>query len=240
MVPLKSLLIPNFSSAPTVLRRFNNNPAAHITVVPASSDIQLVMRTMEKIAAEYLLPGMSFSWGGLAYQEKTAGGASGLSLLGGLIMIFLILAALYEKWALPFIILLSIPFALLGALLAIWIRGIPNDIFCQIGLITLIGLSAKNAILIVEFAKMKREEGLSVEKAALEAANLRFRAVLMTSLTLIFGVLPLVFSSGAGALSRHSVGTGMLGGMTIATFLGVLFIPFFYKMVQEWSEKRKE
>jgi len=240
MVPLKSILIPRFTSSPTLVTRYNDNPAALISVVPATINANAVMSTMEDIAKEFLPPGMSYSWGGLAYQVKTSGGPSPLPLLGGFLMVFLILAALYERWSLPLVILLAVPFGIFGAILSIWLRGMSNDIYFQVGLVTLIGLAAKNAILIVEFARAKRDAGMGVTEAALEAANLRFRAILMTSLTFIFGVLPLVMSSGAGAASRHSVGTGVLGGMFIATLCGVFFIPFFYQLLETFLENRRK
>ena len=149
---------------------------------------------------------------------------------------FLILASLYERWALPLAILLVVPFGTLGAFLAVWLRGLENDVYFQIGLVTLIALAAKNAILIVEFAIIRHKEGMPVKEAALEGARQRFRAILMTSLTFVFGMLPLVISKGAGAASRHSVGTGVMGGMIVATFLGVLFVPFFYKILERKKE----
>jgi hydrophobe/amphiphile efflux-1 (HAE1) family protein len=240
MVPLGSLLIPKFSSAPLTISRFNDSFATRVMVLPNSGDALKVMETIERTGAEIVPNGVSFSWGGLAREERKSGGASPLPLFGGLLLVFLVLAALYERWSLPIVILLTVPFATLGAFIAIWIREISNDIFFQIGILTLVALSAKNAILIVEFAKMKKREGMSAEMAALEGAALRFRAILMTSFTLIFGVIPLVFSTGAGALSRHSVGTGILGGMIFSTFLGVFFVPLFYKTMEEWLEKRKK
>jgi HAE1 family hydrophobic/amphiphilic exporter-1/multidrug efflux pump len=189
------------------------------------------MRAMEELGKE-LPQGIRFSWSGVAYQEKQTGSASLFALVAGLIMVFLILAALYERWSLPIAILLSTPFGLIGAFIAILVRETNNDIYFQIGLLTLIALTAKNAILIVEFAMLKKKEGLSTLEAALEAARLRFRAIIMTSLTFILGVLPLVLSHGAGAASRHSVGTGVFGGMIAATILGVLFVPLFFILLE--------
>jgi HAE1 family hydrophobic/amphiphilic exporter-1/multidrug efflux pump len=153
-------------------------------------------------------------------------------------MVFLILSALYERWSLPLAVILAVPFGMMGAFVAIWIRGISNDVYFDVGLVTLIALAAKNAILIVEFAILKREEGLTVEEAAIGAAKLRFRAILMTSLTFILGVVPLVISKGAGAASRHSVGTGVFGGMIAATVLAVFLVPLFYKLIDRVAEKR--
>jgi len=179
---------------------------------------------------------MSFSWGGQSYQEKASSGSSSQMMLGGLLMVFLILAALYERWALPFAIVLAVPFGIFGALFAVWLVGMPNDIYFQIGLITIIALAAKNAILIIEFAVIKHEEGMSAIDAAIEAGKLRFRAILMTSLTFIFGVVPLVTAQGAAANSRHSVGMGVMGGMITATFMAVFFVPLFYRVIAGWGE----
>jgi len=143
-------------------------------------------------------------------------------------MVFLILAAQFETWALPLAVIMAVPFALAGALLAVLLRGMPNDIYFQIGLITLIGLAAKNAILIVEFAEQKMEEGMPVAQAALEAARLRFRPIVMTSMAFVLGILPLVVATGAGAAARRSMGTGVFGGMILATFIATIFIPLFF------------
>ena len=155
-----------------------------------------------------------------------------------IIMVFLILAAQYEKWSLPLAVVMAVPFALMGALTAIWLRGMPNDIYFQIGLVVLIGLASKNAILIVEFAAQKVTEGMSVVDAAMEAARLRLRPIIMTSLAFVLGVLPLVVSTGAGAASRHSIGTGVFGGMIAATFLAIFFIPVFYVVITRLGEGR--
>jgi multidrug efflux pump len=155
----------------------------------------------------------------------------------GLIMVFLILAAQYEKWSLPFSVLMAVPFGIFGALLAVWLRGMENDVYFQIGLLTLVGLAAKNAILIVEFAVMKHEEGMPVLEAAVEAARLRFRPILMTSLAFILGAIPLVIATGAGANSRHSIGTGIVGGMTAATVLAIFFVPMFFRLFEGLSER---
>jgi multidrug efflux pump len=146
-------------------------------------------------------------------------------------MVFLILAAQYERWSLPMAVLTAVPFAVFGAILAIYLRGIENDVYFQIGLVTLIGLAAKNAILIVEFASQRHREGLSVFDAAMDAARLRFRPIVMTSLAFILGVLPLAISSGAGSASRHSIGTGVIGGMLAATLLAILFVPLFFRLM---------
>jgi hydrophobe/amphiphile efflux-1 (HAE1) family protein len=232
MVPLKALVTFNYSSGPDLISRFNTFPAAKIIgmAAPGFSSGQ-AMSAMEEVAKEILPLEMAYSWSGEAYQEKATGGTSLSALIGALVLVFLILSALYERWSLPIAVLLAVPFGILGALAAIWVRGLENDVYFQIGLVTLIALAAKNAILIVEFAILRRKEGVGVREAVLEAAKQRFRAIIMTSLTFIFGVLPLVISSGAGAASRHSVGTGVMGGMILATTLGIFFIPLFYSML---------
>lgn len=234
MVPLNSLLKLTYKHGPTLISRFNGYPAAKINGSAAAGfSSGQAMDAMEAIAKKILPQGMTFEWSGEAYQEKETGGTSGLMLVAGLVMVFLILAALYERWSLPFAILMAVPFGLFGAYFAIWLFGKTSDVYFQIGLVTLIALAAKNAILIVEFAVIKHEQGMSYYDAAVEAARLRFRAILMTSLTFIFGVVPLVTSTGAGAASRHSVGTGVMGGMMAATFLAVFFVPLFYKLIAE-------
>jgi len=232
MVPLNSLLTIVPSQGSNLVSRFNDFRAAEIigSAAPGYTTGQAII-AMEEVAKEVLPPDMNFGWSGEAYQEIATGGTSSLILIAGLIMVFLILAALYERWALPLAVLMVVPFGALGAFLAIWLKGMSNDVYFQIGLVTLIALSAKNAILIIEFAVIKHKEGLSVMDAAMEAARLRFRAILMTSLTFICGVIPLITSSGAGAASRHSVGVGVFGGMIAATILALLFVPFFFRVM---------
>ncbi len=241
MVPLKSLVNFNYTKGPNLVSRFNGFPASKINGASSpgysSGD---ALTAMEEVAKEVLPLDMSFAWGGQAYQEIASGGSSTSALVGALILVFLILSALYERWSLPIAILLVVPFGTLGALLAVWITGLQNDVYFQIGLVTLIALAAKNAILIVEFAIIRRKEGMSVKEAALEGARQRFRAILMTSLTFVFGVLPLAISKGAGAASRHSVGVGVMGGMIFATFFGVFFVPFFYKILDRKKVKPDE
>lgn len=241
MVPLKALLTTKYTTGANLISRFNGYIAAKI-IGSASSGYSSgeAMAAMEEVAREVLPDGMTFAWSGQAYQEKAMGGTSFGVLLIGILMVFLILAALYERWSLPLAVILAVPFGLMGGFVAIWIRGTSNDVYFDVGLVTLIALAAKNAILIVEFAIMKRKEGMSVAEAAIEAANLRFRAILMTSLTFILGVVPLVISKGAGAASRHSVGTGVFGGMIAATALAVFLVPLFYKLIDQIIEKREK
>ena len=234
MVPLDSLADVRYSSGPETLDRFNNLPAVKIFGAGATSvsSGQAIAR-VEQVASEVLPADFTLDWSGASYQEKAASGTSAIALVMAVIMVFLILAAQYEKWSLPLSVLFALPFGTFGALAAVWLRGLTNDVYFQIGLVTLLGLAAKNAILIVEYAVYKREEGMSTAGAAVEAARLRFRPILMTSLAFIFGVLPLAVSTGAGAGARHSVGTGVVGGMLAATFLAIFFVPLFFKLISD-------
>jgi len=242
MVPLNALAQVRFTAGPDSIDRFNNLPAVKLIGqgAPGVSSGQAIA-AVERIAQEVLPADFSYDWGGASYQEKKAGGTGGLAIGLAAIMVFLILAAQYEKWSLPFSVMLALPFGTFGALAAVWLRGLTNDVYFQIGLVTLLGLAAKNAILIVEYASMKHHEGLSASASALEAARLRFRPILMTSLAFIFGVLPLAISTGAGAGARHSVGTGVMGGMLAATFLAIFFVPMFFKLITDrhLTEKRR-
>jgi multidrug efflux pump len=177
------------------------------------------------------MPGFSIAWSGLSYQERLSSGQAPLLYAVSIFFIFLCLAALYESWSIPTAVMLVIPLGVIGAMLAAAARGLNNDIFFQVGLLTTIGLSAKNAILIVEFAETARRAGKSAVDAAVEAARIRLRPILMTSLAFIAGVAPLAFSSGAGAASRHDIGTGVIGGMLSATVLAIFFVPIFFVMV---------
>jgi multidrug efflux pump subunit AcrB len=202
---------------------------------------------MEQLAAANLPEGYELAWSGGSFQEKTSGQNTTAIFALAVLMVFLILAAQYERLTLPLAVILAVPFAVFGAFVAVWLRGLYDDLYLQIGLVTLVGLAAKNAILIVEFAAhMHREGGMTLTQAAMEAARLRFRPIVMTSLAFILGVLPLALSTGAGAASRHSIGTGVIGGMLAATFIAVLFIPLFFvassrsaELVREWRDRRR-
>jgi hydrophobe/amphiphile efflux-1 (HAE1) family protein len=241
MIPVSALANVRYSAGPETLDRFNNLPAVKLfgQGAPGVSSGQAIAE-VERIAKETLPPEFSFDWGGASFQEKRSSGTSGLALALGAVMVFLILSAQYEKWSLPLSVLLALPFGTFGALAAVWLRGMTNDVYFQIGLVTLLGLAAKNAILIVEYASLKTSEGMSASAAAMEAARLRFRPIIMTSLAFILGVLPLAISSGAGAGARTSVGTGVMGGMLAATFLAIFFVPWFFRLLvdRRLQEKR--
>ncbi|TCO80251.1 HAE1 family hydrophobic/amphiphilic exporter-1/multidrug efflux pump [Plasticicumulans lactativorans] len=232
MIPLTALVTIEQTVGAEVVERYNVFPSAKVVGGPAPGySSGQAIAAMEEIAAQVLGEDYALAWTASAYQERVSGGTSYAVFGFGLVMVFLILAALYERWTLPFAVVLAVPFALFGALLAVWARGLANDVYFQIGLVTLIGLAAKNAILIVEFAVLKVQEGKPLMEAAIEAARLRFRPIIMTSLAFVLGVVPLAFSTGAGAASRHSIGTGVIGGMLAATFIATFFIPLFFRLI---------
>ncbi|QGY40205.1 multidrug efflux RND transporter permease subunit [Pseudodesulfovibrio cashew] len=234
MVPLSTLSEASRITGPEYVQRYNIFPTVEITANPAP-DISSgqAMAALEKAAAGNLPEGYGYDWTGIAYQEKNAGGQTGLIFALAIVMVFLVLAAQYESWATPFAVILCVPLGIFGAMASQWMRGLENNVYAQIGLVMLIGLAAKNAILIVEFAKEKHDkEGMSLTDAAMEAAHLRFRPILMTSFAFILGVIPLVTASGAGSASRHALGTSVFGGMIAATVLGVLVVPALYTAVQ--------
>lgn len=241
MVPVSAFATVKYSSGPGTMDRFNNLPAVKLfgSRSPGVSSGE-ALDAVERVAEESLPPNFTHDWTAASYQEKKSERNAGLALGLAVVMVFLILAALYERWSLPVSVLLALPFGTFGALLAVWIRDYTNDVYFQIGLVTLLGLAAKNAILIVEFALIKVQEGWPAPAAALEAARLRFRPIIMTSLAFILGVVPLAFSSGAGAGARQSVGTGVMGGMLAATFLAVFFVPFFFKLLIDRRLKSEE
>jgi len=229
MVPLDNLVSVAASSGPPVITHYNLFRAVEIdgSAAPGYSSGQ-GLAAMDKLAEAHMMHGMSYQWTGLTLDEIESGGKALIIFGLGILVVYLTLSAQYESFALPFIILLAVPMAVLGALGLVSLRGLANDVYCQIGLVMLIGLSAKNSILIVEFAEQLRRKGRSIAEAAIEAAELRLRPILMTSFAFIMGVLPLVFASGAGALGRRSVGTTIVGGMLLSTVLNLVFIPVLY------------
>ncbi|QDQ28464.1 multidrug efflux RND transporter permease subunit [Chitinimonas arctica] len=240
MVPLSAFAKVSYSTGPDTVDRYNNLPAVKLlggpTVGHSSGE---AIAAFEQTAKQVLPSDVGYEWTGAAFQEKKVSSASIIALVLAAVMVFLILAAQYEKWSLPFSVLLAMPFGIFGALVAVKLRAYSNDVYFQIGLVTLLGLAAKNAILIVEFAVMKHHEGYPPAAAAIEAARLRFRPIIMTSLAFILGVLPLAISSGAGAGARTSVGTGVVGGMMAATFLAIFFVPLFFKLITDKKLKTK-
>lgn len=232
MVPLSAFARIEYSSGPDTVDRYNNLPAVKLfgEAAPGVSSGQ-ALDAVDAVAQQVLPQDFTYDWTGASFQEKRSANTATLSLGLAAVMVFLILAALYERWSLPFSVLLALPFGTFGALLAVWVAGLTNDVYFQIGLVTLLGLAAKNAILIVEFALLRVQEGWSATAAAMEAARLRFRPIIMTSMAFILGVTPLAFSSGAGAGARQAVGTGVMGGMLAATFLAIFFVPFFFKLL---------
>jgi hydrophobic/amphiphilic exporter-1 (mainly G- bacteria), HAE1 family len=238
MVPLESVVTIEETTAPQVIGHFNLFRSATLngSAAPGVSSGD-ALQEMERIASQVLPAGMTYAWSGISLEERKAGRQSLIIFGLALLLVYLTLAAQYESLVLPFIVLLGVPLAVLGALSAQWLRGLSNDVYCQVGLVMLIGLAAKNAILIVEFAEQLRERGLSIVEAAIEAGRIRLRPILMTSLAFILGVLPLVFATGAGQEARHSVGTAVAGGMIVSTFLNVVFIPVLYVTVETLRER---
>ena len=216
-----------------------------LSFADAVSNEHVVEKTLQEAGipveegAAVLPEGYTIEWTGQAYHEKRIGSSSATAFGFGILMMFLILAALYERWSLPIAVVLAVPYAVLGAMCAIWIRGTPNDIYFQIGLMVLVGLTAKNAILIVEVAAQKLEEGKGPFTAAIEAAGLRFRPILMTSLAFVLGVVPLILATGAGAAARHSMGTGVFGGMLAATFISTIFVPVFFTWFASRTKRKR-
>ena len=238
MVPVSALINVTQTVGAEQLERFNGFLSAKV-LGSAAAGISSgdAISIVQQVALETLPPSYELAWSGQAYQQIRTGATSGVAFVFGLIMVFLILAAQYERWSLPLAVLLAVPFALFGALASVMIRGMPNDIYFQIGLVVLVGLSAKNAILIIEFAAQKQKQGMSSIEAALMAAKQRFRPIVMTSLAFILGVFPLVIASGAGAAARRSMGTGVFGGMLVSTFVATIFIPMFFTWLSR--DKRK-
>ena len=238
MVPLSAVVTTRWVTGPDLLPHFNGFPAAKVNgnAAPGYSTGQAIA-AMEEVAREVLPRGYTFAWSGLAFEEKKAGGTSAIAFVFGLIIVFLVLAAQYESWTLPGSVMMAVPFGVLGALTANWLRGLENDVYFQIGLLVLIGLGAKNAILRVSFAVELRKQGKSIMEATIEAGEQRLRPIIMTSLAFAFGCLPLAIAMGAGANARHSIGTGIIGGMIGETTLAMLYVPLFFYIFDRFSER---
>ncbi len=240
MVPLSALVTTSWVKGPDLLPHFNGFPAAKINGNSAQGfSSGQAIKAMEEVAKEILPQGYTFEWSGLAFEEKKSGGTSAVAFAFGLVIVFLVLAAQYESWTLPGSVMMAVPFGILGALTANWLRGLSNDVYFQIGLLVLIGLGAKNAILRVSFAVELRKQGRSIMDATIEAGEQRLRPIIMTSLAFAFGVLPLAVAMGAGANARHSIGTGIIGGMIGETTLAMLYVPLLFYIFDRLSERLK-
>ncbi|MCC7415696.1 MAG: efflux RND transporter permease subunit, partial [Acidobacteria bacterium] len=233
MVPLSSVVTLSETTAPAVINHFNLFRSTEITgqAIGGTSSGQ-ALQVMQDIARNTLPAGFDYAWAGLSLEEIKSGSQAVYLFALSILLVYLVLAAQYESWVLPFIILLGVPLAVLGALSAQLARGFSNDVFCQVGLVMLIGLAAKNSILIVEFAEQLRAQGKTIVESAVEAARIRLRPILMTSFAFILGVLPLAVASGAGSGARNSVGTAVAGGMLASTFLSIVFIPVLYVVIR--------
>jgi multidrug efflux pump len=241
MVPLSALVTTSWVSGPDLLPHFNGFPAAKVNGSAAAGfSSGQAIAAMEAVAREVLPAGYTFAWSGLAFEEKQSGGTSMLAFVFGLVIVFLVLAAQYESWTLPGSVMMAVPFGVLGALTANWLRGLENDVYFQIGLLVLIGLGAKNAILRVSFAVELRRQGKSIMEATIEAGEQRLRPIIMTSLAFACGVLPLAIAMGAGANARHSIGTGIIGGMIGETTLAMLYVPLLFYLFDRFGERSKE
>jgi multidrug efflux pump len=239
MVPFSAFASGTWTYGPPKLSRYNGVESMEILGSPApgysSGD---AMAEVERLA-EQLPKGIGYAWTGLSYEERMAGSQAPALYALSLLMVFLCLAALYESWSIPIAVMLVVPLGIIGALLATSMRGLSNDVYFQVGLLTTIGLAAKNAILIVEFAKELHEQGRSLQEAAIEACRMRLRPIIMTSLAFMLGVLPLAISSGAGSGSQHAIGTGVIGGMITATVLAIFWVPLFFVVVSSWFSSKK-
>jgi multidrug efflux pump len=232
------MVTTQYVAGPDLLPHFNGFPAAQITGGAASGySSGAALKAMEEVAGEVLPQGYDFTWSGMAYQEKKSGGTSAAAFAFGLIIVFLVLAAQFESWTLPGSVMTAVPFGILGAILLNWLRGLDNDVYFQIGLLVLIGLGAKNAVLRVTFAVELRKQGMSIIDATVKAGEERLRPIIMTSLAFILGVLPLALATGAGANARHSIGTGIIGGMIGETTLAMLYVPLFFYLFDRLSER---
>jgi multidrug efflux pump len=237
-IPLAALIRVKYIASPKLVTRFNGFPAVKITggAAPGYSSGQ-ALTAMEEVARATLPADFSFAWAGQALQEKSAGGTSAIAFGFGIIVVFLLLAAQFEKWTLPVAVVLTVPFAILGALLLTWLLGLQNDVYFQVGLVTLVGLSAKNAILIVEFAIERVRHGMGVREAAIEAAGLRLRAIVMTSLAFGLGCVPLAIATGPGANSLRAIGTGVIGGILASSVVAIVFTPLFFWLLESMSAR---
>jgi HAE1 family hydrophobic/amphiphilic exporter-1 len=234
MIPMSNLITTSQTYTPQIINHYNMFRSTEIngSPKPGYSTGQAIAE-MEALSKKILPPGMTYEWTGTAQEEIESGSKAIFIFALSFIFVFLILVAQYESFLNPIIILMSVPLAIFGALSAQYLRGLQNDIFCQIGLVMLIGLASKNAILIVEFANQLREKGLSVKDAAMQAASIRFRPIIMTSLAFILGILPLVFATGAGSVSRQSMGTAVVGGMLFSTVLNLILVPVLYILISD-------
>jgi HAE1 family hydrophobic/amphiphilic exporter-1 len=238
MLPLGSVLEVRSDFGPDKVYRYNLYPAALMSGNPAPGRSSgEALTAMDSLLARTLSPGVGFEWTAMAYQQKAVSGQGGIVFILALVVVYLILAALYENWLTPLAVIFSIPLAVLGAMLGLMLRGMDNNIYTQVGLVLLVGLGAKNAILIVEFARANRIAGMGLIDSAVEAARLRLRPILMTAFAFILGVLPLVIATGAGAASRQAIGTAVFFGMIGNTFLGLLFTPVLFVAVTAVAEK---
>ena len=241
MVPLSAVVTTRYVTGPDLMPHFNGFPAAQVTGSAATGfSSGEAIKVMEEVATGLLPPGYSFAWSGMAYEEKKSGGTSAIAFVFGLIIVFLLLAAQFESWALPGAVMTAVPFGVLGALTFNWLRGLHNDVYFQIGLLVLIGLGAKNAVLRVTCAVELRKQGLSIMDATVQSGEERFRPIIMTSLAFIFGVLPLAVATGAGANARHSIGTGIMGGMIGEATLAMLYVPLFYYLFDRLAQRKKD
>jgi multidrug efflux pump len=238
MAPLGTFTTLQATASPDVIYRYNRNRAIQLQGNPAPGrSTGEAVRSMEELSS-HLPSGYAYEWTGTTYQEKVAQGSEGVIFGFAAVLVFLFLAALYESWSIPLAVLFALPLGMFGALAAVFLRGYPYDIYTQIGIVTLIGLAAKNAILIVEFARDRHAKGMTARDAALEAARLRLRPILMTSFAFILGVLPLVVARGASSASRRSLGTAVFGGMLSATLLAIFIVPVLFVVVQRVVEGR--
>jgi hydrophobe/amphiphile efflux-1 (HAE1) family protein len=237
-VPLSALMTTRYVTSPKLVTRFNGFPAVKLTgnQAPGYSSGQAI-QAMEEVAGESLPGDFAYAWAGQALQEKESGSTSSSAFIFGLIVVFLLLAAQFEKWTLPVAVVLTVPFAVLGALLLTWALGLENDVYFQVGLVTLVGLAAKNAILICEFAIERVHQGMSPREAAIEAAGLRLRAIVMTSFAFVLGCVPLAIATGPGANSLRAIGTGVIGGMLASTIIAIFFVPLFFWLLESMSER---